>query len=141
MFEWLSTKFVKSIIGALSGPLLEGYKTHVAAMNSQDKEVAKLIISSIEAERDRRQAQKEMGILAMTHPLWWVAWGLFVIPVGLHHAAVYLLSTFGIGPETFAVLAVPASIRANGDAVVQFIFLSQSGAGVAGALMQRFMKR
>jgi hypothetical protein len=136
MLAWLAS----TALGAITGPLLNAYKARLAATNTTDKLAVDLALADISAERDRRNAQRDMGIMAMNHWLWWVAWGLFVIPVGIHHAAVYAVSILGITPDVLVILAVPEAERLRGDAIVQAIFLLQSGAGIAGTLIKRFAR-
>jgi hypothetical protein len=134
MLKWL-TEFVT---GKTIGLLLEGYKAKLAATNTSDKHAVDLALADINAERARREAQRDLGIAAMNHPVWWIAWGLFVIPVGIYNAAIFLLSTAGIGPETFAVLRVPGAQEALMGSIIQSIFLAQGVSGIAGAVIKRF---
>lgn len=144
MFAWLASLISGPIINAL----VAGYKAKLDAGNTTDRLAVDLAVKEIEAERDRRQAQKDLGIAAMSHPVWWVAWGLFVIPVGIYHATIFILSTLGIPPcgkiivtGCFTVLEVPADQKALSTAVIQYLFLAQAGAGVAGMLAQRLLRR
>lgn len=129
------------ITSLLSGPLvrgvIEGYRLKLDAANTRDRIAADLAEKAIDAERARRDAQRDLGIAGMSHPVWWVAWGLFVVPVGLYHATIFVLSTLGIGPETYAVLKVPPDQQELSRAIIQYLFLAQAGAGVAGAIIKR----
>ncbi len=143
MLAWLG-----SLIG---GPIVNGlinaYKAKLSAENTRDHIAADLAKADIEAQIARRHAQRDLGIAAMSHPAWWAAWLLFVIPVGLYNAAIFMLSTFGIPPCTaevvegcFTVLQVPAAQEKIANDIVGFIFLAQGGAGVAGAVIQRLTR-
>src|SRR5689334_18102598 len=59
--------------------------------NANGKEVS---IAVVQAEIAAKQAQKEMNIVGMSHPVWWVAWALFVLPVGFYHFMIHFVSTF-----------------------------------------------
>lgn len=135
---------IQAILGFIGGPIvkgvIDGYKAKLAATNTTDRLAVELATKDIEAEIARRNAQRDLGIAGMSHPVWWIAWGLFVIPVGLYHATIFILSTLGIGPETYAVLKVPLDQQELSKVVIQYLFIAQAGAGVAGALIKRFVK-
>ena len=130
--------FLASFIsGPLVKGLIDGYKAKLQAANDRDRIAADLAEKAIDAERARRDAQRDLGIAGMSHPVWWIAWGLFVIPVGLYHATIFMLSTLGIGPDTYVVLKVPPDQQELSRAIIQYLFLAQAGAGVAGAIIKR----
>lgn len=95
-----------------------------------------VIIKSVESDNVRMELHGKVMLQAMNNPIWWIAWALFVIPVGVHHAAVFFVSTVGIDPETFAVLKVPADQRESAKMIVQWIFGLQAGSGVAAGVLQ-----
>lgn len=101
-----------------------------------DGAVAKELIS---AEIERAKAQRELGLAAMNHPVWWIAWALFVFPVGLYHATIFLVSTAGIDPEVFQVRRVPATQEQWANTIVGFIFAAQIGSSIVGAILTRFI--
>ena len=137
MWTWLAS----FLTGPIVKGVLDGYKAKLAAANDSDRIAADLAGKAIEAEIARRNAQRDLGIASMSHPVWWIAWGLFVIPVGLYHATIFILSTLGIGPETFAVLRVPPDQQQLSNAVIQYLFLAQGGVGIAGTLIQRIARK
>ena len=133
--------FLGSLIGGpVVNGLLKAYQSKLEAQNTRDAKAAELAVEDIRAEIARRGAQRDLGIAAMSHPVWWVAWGLFVIPVGLYHATIFILSTLGIGPETYAVLKVPADQQRLSEVIIQYLFLAQATAGVAGAVIKRLSR-
>ena len=147
MLAWLGTKLAGALGGTIVGGIVDGYKAKLAATNTTDRLAVDLAVKDIEAERARRLAQRDLGIAAMSHPVWWIAWLLFVIPVGLYHATIFVLSTLGIPPCSpkivtgcFTVLEVPADQKKLSEAVIQYLFLAQAGAGVAGAIIKRFVR-
>lgn len=132
------------IVSLISGPLVSGilgaYKAKLEAGNTEGRIAADVAIEAIRAEVAAKQAQKELGIASMNHPIWWVAWCLFVIPVGLYHGGIYMLSVLSISPETYSILKVPAEQEAVGRQVVAYIFGAQTFAGVFGPVVKRFVK-
>jgi hypothetical protein len=137
MLSWLAKFLTAPIIGGF----LNAYKAKLAAANDSDRIAADLAGKAIEAEIARRNAQRDLGIASMSHPVWWIAWGLFVIPVGLYHASIFVLSILSIGPDVYAVLKVPPDQQELSRTIIQYLFLAQGGAGVAGALIQLLAKR
>jgi hypothetical protein len=136
MWEWLGNLLAGPVISGL----LNAYKAKLASTNATDQAAVDLAKKQIDAEIARKAAQRDLGIAAMNHPVWWVAWCIFVIPVGMYHAAIYLLSTFGVDPHTFAVLKVPAEEQEFGRVVVESLFIAQTTSGVVGAIVKRFSK-
>lgn len=95
-----------------------------------------VLVEAIRGDSVRVQAQQNLLLAAMSHPVWWWAWGLFVFPVGLYHAAIFILSTLGIGPDVIVVLRVPAEQEKMAREIVSTIFTLQAGTGVAAAAAQ-----
>jgi hypothetical protein len=95
-----------------------------------------VLIEAIKGDTTRTQVQGGLVMAAMSHKVWWWAWGLFVFPVGLYHATIFMLSTFGIGPETFAVLKVPPDQGEWARDIIKTIFIAQAGTGVAAMAAQ-----
>lgn len=94
--------------------------------NTNGKEVS---VAVVLAEKARMDALKDVTLSAMSHPIWWVAWGLGVFPVLSHHALIYWVSTFpGLG---WTILKVPPDQIEFGKIVV----LSMFGIGGASALV------
>lgn len=136
MWTWLAS--------FLSGPLLskavEAYKAKLDRENTKDHLAVEVAKAEIAAESARRAAQRDLGIAGMAHPVWWIAWGLFVIPFGLYNATIVILSTLSIGPDVYVVLRIPAAQESIMRSVVESIFLVQAGSGVAGAVIKRLGK-
>jgi hypothetical protein len=137
---WLGKVVADLIGGPIVKALLDGYKATLDARNTRDHQAVDLAKADIEASVAHSKDRRDLGIAAMSHPVWWIAWSLFVIPPGLHHAAIYLMSTLGIGPDQFAVLAVPTEQKAMTREIVSTIFFLQGGSGIAGAVIQRLTK-
>jgi len=128
------------IAGPIVKGLIEAYKAKLANATEKDKLAVDLAGKEIEAQIAHKMAQRDLGIAGMNHPVWWIAWALFVIPVGLYHATIFILSTLSIGPETYAVLKVPPAQEALSSAIISYLFLAQAGAGVIGAAIKRLSR-
>src|SRR6478672_6437276 len=93
--------------------------------NTNGKEVS---IAVVQAEIARQSALKDLTVNAMSHPIWWIAWGLGVFPVLGYHACIFWVSVFpGLG---WTILKVPSDQIEFGRTVVQWMF----GIGGASAL-------
>jgi hypothetical protein len=137
---WLG-KIAASIIGGpIVNALLDGYKAKLSAENTRDNQAVDLAKSDIDASIKRSEHRRDLGLAAMSHPVWWLAWALFIIPAGLHHAAIYVLSTLSVGPAEFAVLAVPLEQKAITREFIQWMLGAQVTSGIAGAVLKRFAK-
>jgi hypothetical protein len=115
------------IPGFLNGLLsyLNKRQDTAVAENTNSKDVA---IAIIQAEVSRQNALKDLTVNAMSHPIWWIAWGLGVFPVLGYHACIFWVSVFpGLG---WTILKVPSDQIEFGRTVVQWMF----GIGGASAL-------
>lgn len=108
---------------------LEKFKAGTAAEQAT-------IIAAVQGDNVRISAQRDVILAAMSHKVWWWAWGLFVFPVGLYHAAIFLLSVASIGPDTYAVLRVPGEQEQWARDIIKTIFALQAGTGVASAALE-----
>jgi hypothetical protein len=96
-------------------------------------------IAVVQAELARQAALKDITLNAMSHPIWWVAWGIGVFPVLTYHACVFWVSTFpGLGWE---VLKVPAEQSAFGNTVVQWMFGIGGASALVTSVAQSWSKR
>lgn len=151
--------FWTGVAGFIGGPIIKGflkaYQSKLDAGNETDRLAADIAIADIDARIERTKARRDLGLMAMSHPVWWFAWCVFVIPVGLYHAAIYMLSTFGVPPTCpadmmlaggdcqifiHAVLEVPKEQAEVGRIIVRNIFFAQGTLGIAGQLVKRFAK-
>lgn len=96
-------------------------------------------LAAIGYDGKRVDAHVQVIMQAMNHPIFWVAWGLFVLPVGLHHAAVFWVSTFPFWG--WPVLEVPAMQAETAKQIVGTIFLAQAGTGITAAIVDAINKR
>lgn len=152
---------------ALLGFLLKGSNLVTGYLERrQDAEAAKykarvgaaekLGSEALRVEAARQEAWGKVTIKAMAHPMWWVAWALFVIPVGLYDGMIYFVSTFdawlnvpgclipahgghvydpALVCEWF-VTKVPPDQGASRTNIIYFIFGSQAASGAAAGIAQ-----
>ncbi len=67
--NWLLSLITGPVLGAITGPILEGYKAKLAAANTTDKLAVDLAVKEIEAEVAARvEATK---VLALENGRWW----------------------------------------------------------------------
>lgn len=86
-------------------------------------------IAVVQAEIARQAALKDLTVNAMSHPIWWIAWGLGVFPVLGYHACIFWVSVFpSLG---WTILKVPADQIEFGRTVTQWMF----GIGGVSALV------
>ena len=82
-------------------------------------------------------AQRDVTIASMNHPIWWIAWALFVLPTGLYYAKCLTWdTTFGLGstPEIRGMIADWAKV------IVPSLFGLQVGTGIVAGLLNRIFK-
>lgn len=136
-FAWLAGIDLNNILGSVA----RIYEKKADTALGKEKVAAEVAGELIKGDIEHVKAKKELGLAAMTHPIWWVAWGLFVFPVGFYHAGIFFLSILSIGPQTYAILQVPPEQEKWAREIVMHIFTLQAGAGIAGAIIGKFMKR
>lgn len=95
-------------------------------------------IALVQAEIAGKQAQKEMNIVGMNHPIWWVAWAIFVLPVGLYHASIFLVSTFDLD---VVVKRVPQTQEEWGMWIVMSLFGAQVATGLVNGVATRWLRK
>jgi hypothetical protein len=95
-------------------------------------------IALMAADQARIAAQRDITVAGMSHPIWWAGWLLFIAPLGLYWVKVVLWDkTLGLGttdPLTGFVLEWSGWM-------VGSIFCLQVGTGIAGAIINRVVKR
>lgn len=124
---WLFS-LLTSLPGFLNGVLSYLNKKQDTALehfrigNTNGKDVS---IAVVMAEQARQTAVKEVVLGAMSHPIWWLAWALGVLPVMVYYASIFWVSTFPFWGWT--VLKAPA------DALEFAKLVTGSMFGLAGA--------
>ena len=126
------------LFGALPGLAKQGL-SYLQSKN--DTELAKMglsrdVATSVVASETTRAVSALDAFKAMlSHPVFWIAWGLGALPVMAYHAAVFWVSIFPFWG--WVVLEVPAAQAKFAETVVGNVFLltgaSSVVAGVAHA--------
>lgn len=139
---------ITSIPGLVTGLL--GY------LNKRtDAEVSKLGISkemAIETLKNDaivKQATANVIIAAMNHRVWWIAWIVFVLPVGIYEASIFFVSTFDVFLNTahcttaceWYVKRVPEEQEKVAMLIMQSIFLAQAGTGAVAGVVHAITAR
>lgn len=131
----------KWLLGA-DGVIGKGFDLATAKVKAGSDDLATLsaekrtvLIEAIRGDTARLQVQQNLILAAMTHPIWWWAWALFVFPVGFYHAAIFVTSTVP-WLNGWTILRVPATQEAWALSIIQTIFVAQVGTGIAGAVAQ-----
>jgi hypothetical protein len=86
-----------------------------------------------------KEAQKELNLVGMDHPIWWVAWGLFVLPVGVYHAMIHWVSVFpSLG---WTIQRVPPMQEQWDMYIVLSLFGAQVTSGIVKTIATSWMRR
>lgn len=127
-----------SIPGFLNGLLgyLNKKQDTAAVFNGNSKDVA---IAAIQSETARRLGALDVYKQLLSHPVFWIAWGLGVLPVMLWHASVFFVSTFPMWGWT--VLKVPPEQIEFGKTVVGNVFMLTGASTVVAGIAQAWQKR
>lgn len=129
---------ITMIPGFLSGLLgyLNKKQDTAAIFNGNSKDVA---LATIQSETARMNATKDVTLAMLSHPTFWVAWGLGVFPVLLYHGCIFFVSTFPVLGWT--ILKVPPDQIEFAKLVVGAVFTltgtSAVVSGIAGAWLKR----
>ena len=108
VFTGSTLSFVSNILKSLTSE-------HVAVVQAQAGLDATMATAVVQAEVARVAAQSQVQMAQMTHPIWWVAWTLFVIFPGIYDALIHLKSImcpFFEDACTWNIPRVPATIEA-----------------------------
>lgn len=124
--------------GFLNGLLtyLNKKQDTAAVFNGNAKDVT---VAIVQAEVARQSAVRDITLSMMSHPVFWIAWGLGVFPVLLYHASIFFVSTFPtIG---WTVLKVPAVELDYARLVVGSVFTLTGASTVVSGLANAWIKR
>jgi hypothetical protein len=134
---WLFS-LLTGLPGLLSGLLAYLQKRQDAAV-AQNANAATIDVAVIQAEVARQNAQRDLALSMHSHKVFWVAWGLGVIPVLGYHTAIFFVSTFpALG---WTVLKVPAEELAYADLIVKSVFTLTGASTVVATVANAWAKR
>jgi hypothetical protein len=136
-----------SIPGFLNGLLSYLQKKQDAAViqNGNAKDVG---IAVVQSEVSRLQAAASVLQVAMSHPVFWVAWGIGVFPVMLYYGTILTVSTFPFAwealtgiPAKRAVLEAPADAIAFAHQITNWMFGIAGASSLVAGVAQAWAKR
>lgn len=123
-----------SLLSGLPGLLSKGLDYYI---KRADGDVQKAI-ALMEADKARLIAQRDITLAGMSHPIWWAGWALFVFPLGIYWAKILVWDK---------VLKWGTTDRLDGFVlewagwIVGGLFCLQVGTGIAGAIINRVVRR
>lgn len=122
------------LLTGLPGLLSKGLDYYI---KRADGDVQKAI-ELMKADQARLTAQRDITLAGMSHPVWWIGWAMFVFPLGIYWCKVIVydkvLALGSTDPLTGFVLEWAGWI-------VGGLFCLQVGTGIAGAIINRVVRR
>jgi hypothetical protein len=132
---WNIVTFLPDLIKGLFGWLNKKEDTAVVQSgNAKDVSVA-----IVQAESSRQTRALSVYEQMLNHPVFWIAWGLGVLPVMTYHASIFWVSTFPFWGWT--VLRVPPDQIEFSKTVVGNVFLLTGASTVVAGIAQAWTKR
>jgi hypothetical protein len=135
--SWLITLLtsVPQLLTGLFGWLNKKEDTRVVENNNS----ATVSAAVIRNDTAHIAAVRDVTLSMMNHPVFWVAWGLGVVPVMLYHAAIFFVSTFpALG---WTVLKVPDVELEYARLVVGSVFTLTGTSTVVAGIASAWIKR
>lgn len=126
-FTGSTLTFVSNIIAQMSN-------AHVAIVQAQTGLTGIEVTSVVSAEIARQNAQAGLVSAMMSHPIWWVGWALFVVPVGLYSALIHFKSILCPFYESVCTWNIPA-VPPTQAAWDHYVVLSFFGLAAAGSIV------
>jgi hypothetical protein len=133
MFAWIASVFTGGFFKALFGLGEKGIDYYLAKANGNVQEALALMA----AEQQLIAARRDITLASMNHPIWWMAWALFVIPTGFHYSKVLVWDT---ALHLGATDPVHGYILEWAQYIVTSIFCLQVGTSIFGTLMKKLIK-
>ena len=134
---WLFS-LLTGLPGFLNGLLTYLNKRQDTAV-AQNSNAVTVDVAAIQAEVVRQQAQRDIAISMHSHKVFWIAWGLGVLPVLGYHACIFFVSTFpALG---WTVLKVPAEELAYADLIVKSVFCLTGASTLVTGITNSWSKR
>lgn len=95
-------------------------------------------IELIKGEIARQNAVRDVTVASMNHPIYWVAWAMFVLPVALYHGSIFWVSVFpGLG---WTILKVPPDQIEFAKTIVLSMFGLHATSSILTGVLQRWGK-
>jgi hypothetical protein len=131
---WAILTAIPGAIGSLLGLAEKGIDYYI---KRADGDVQKAL-ALMQADQARIAAQRDITVAGMSHPIWWTGWAMFVFPLGIYWSKILVWDK---------VLAWGTTDRLEGFVlewagwIVGGLFCLQVGTGIAGAIINRVVKR
>jgi hypothetical protein len=123
-----------SLLGGLPALLSKGLDYYIKRADGDVQKAIKLM----EADQARLAAQRDITLAGMSHPIWWAAWAMFVFPLGVYWNKVIVWDKvlgWGTTPPLTGFVLEWAGWIVGG------LFCLQVGTGIAGAIINRVVRR
>lgn len=130
LFSGSTLSFVSGVVKNLSD-------THAAVVASQTGLATEQTKAVVSAEIARQNVVGSLMMAMMSHPIWWIAWCLFVLPVGIYDALIHLksiLCPFLGSACQWDILRVPATQESWDMYVVLSFFGIFAASGVVTSI-------
>jgi hypothetical protein len=140
MFGWLKLLTdVPALLREGIGWLNKREDTKVA-INRDNRAGEQVVdVAAIGALTEGAKVHKELSIVGMGHPIWWVAWALFVLPPGVYNSCIYWVSTFpSLG---WTIQQVPAKQEEWGQMAVVYLLGAQVSTGIIKSIVESWARR
>jgi hypothetical protein len=132
---WTILTMIPGLAQSLLGYLQTRNDTQLAKLGLARDSTAAIVA----VEGKRQDAALDVYKLMLSHPVFWIAWGLGVFPVMLYHAAIFWVSIFPFWGWT--VLRAPPDQLAFANTVVGNVFLLTGTSTVVASLAQAWTRR
>lgn len=122
------------ILTSLPGLLSKGLDYYIKRTDGNVQKAVKLM----EADQARLAAQRDITLAGMSHPIWWAGWALFVFPLGVYWSKILLWDkVLGWGRTD----PLEGFVLEWAGWIVGGLFCLQVGTGIAGAVINRLVRR
>jgi hypothetical protein len=131
---WLASLFTAGFFKGLFGFGTKALDVYMAKANGNVQEA----IALMAADQVRLNAQRDVTLAAMNHPIFWLGWIFFVLPTGFYYAKSLVWDkAFHLGitdPITDPLITQWSTM------IVLSIFGLQVGTGLVGSLLNKLIK-
>jgi hypothetical protein len=124
------------LLGGLPSILSKGLDYYIARSNGDVQKA----IALMQADQALIQARRDVMIAGMSHPIWWLGWALFVMPLGIYWCKVIVwdkVLQFWTHGTTDPLTGL---IGAWAGTIVLGLFGLQVGSGLVGDILNRLFK-
>ena len=137
--NWLISLFSTPIMSFVGSVIKSLTNEQVEELQARTGLAATEALAAVNAENVRVSAQRDAQLAAMNHPIWWVAWTLFVIPVGMYDALIHMksvLAPFAPSVLLWNIPEVPKEI----ESWDMYVILSMFGLAVTSSVVTTIVR-